>query len=151
MILEDELVGPTTALEEEPEPDFEAKAAAALENADIQVDKQLRAARTQLTTVPIVVSQPDGIMYELEISADESDEGFHTPPTPLPIPNVAGCRSGRYPTRSHRSVLGNLPYDRYLQLLQTSRMLNDVEHAQDSELVTHSEDEMAVMKDLLKQ
>ena len=38
VILEDKLVGPTTALEEEPEPAFEAKAAAALDNADIQVD-----------------------------------------------------------------------------------------------------------------
>ena len=39
MILKDKLVGPTTDLEEEPEPAFEAKAASALENADIQVDK----------------------------------------------------------------------------------------------------------------
>ena len=44
MILEDELVGPITALEEEPEPSFEAKAAAALDNADIQVDEQLHTA-----------------------------------------------------------------------------------------------------------
>ena len=35
VILEDELVGPTTALEEESEPAFETKAAAALDNADI--------------------------------------------------------------------------------------------------------------------
>ena len=53
VILEDELVGHTTALEEEPEPAFEAKAAAALDNADIQVDEQLRAAQTQVTTVPL--------------------------------------------------------------------------------------------------
>ena len=46
VILEDELVGPTTALEEESEPAFEAKAAAALDNADIQVYEQLPAART---------------------------------------------------------------------------------------------------------
>ena len=39
MILEDKLVGPTTALEEESEPAFEEKAAAALDNADIQVEK----------------------------------------------------------------------------------------------------------------
>ena len=58
MILEDELVGPTTALEEEYGPSFEAKAAVALDNANIQVDKQLRAARTQLDTVPIMVAQP---------------------------------------------------------------------------------------------
>ena len=43
MILEDELVGPNTPLEEEHEPAFEAKAAAALENADIQVVEKLRA------------------------------------------------------------------------------------------------------------
>ena len=43
VIVEDELVGPTTALEEEPEPAFESKAGAALDNADIQVDGQLRA------------------------------------------------------------------------------------------------------------
>ena len=60
MILEDELVDPTTALEEEHEPAFEAKAAAALDNADIQVDKQLRAARIQVTTVPIVVANVQG-------------------------------------------------------------------------------------------
>ena len=45
VILEDELVGPTTALEEEPEPAFEAQAVAALDNADIQFDKQPRSAR----------------------------------------------------------------------------------------------------------
>ena len=38
--------------------------------------------------------------------------------------------------QSRRSVIGNLPYDQYLQFLQTSGMLNDVEHDQDSELVT---------------
>ena len=52
-------MGPTTALEGEPEPAFEAQAAAALEKADIQVDKQLCAAQTQVATVPIVVVQPD--------------------------------------------------------------------------------------------
>ena len=56
VVIEDKLVGPTTALGEEPEPAFEAKAAAALDNADIQVDKQLRAAQTQVATVPIMVS-----------------------------------------------------------------------------------------------
>ena len=35
VILKDNLVGPTTALEEEPGPAFEAKAASALDNADI--------------------------------------------------------------------------------------------------------------------
>ena len=35
VILDNELVGPTTALEEEPEPAFEAKAAASLDNTDI--------------------------------------------------------------------------------------------------------------------
>ena len=35
VILEDKLLGPTTALEEEPEPAFEAKAASPLDNADI--------------------------------------------------------------------------------------------------------------------
>ena len=63
MILEDKLVGPTTALEEEYEPAFEAKSAIALENTDIQVDKQLCAARTQVDTVPIMVAQPHEIMY----------------------------------------------------------------------------------------
>ena len=37
-------MGPTTALEGEPEPAFEAQAAAALYNSDIQVDEQLCAA-----------------------------------------------------------------------------------------------------------
>ena len=57
MILEDELAGPTTALEEEPGPAFESKSAAALDNSDIQVDEQLCASRTQVATVPIVVAQ----------------------------------------------------------------------------------------------
>ena len=56
MKLEDELVGPTTALEEEHEPAFEEKSAAALDNTDIQVDEQLHAARSQVTNVPIVVA-----------------------------------------------------------------------------------------------
>ena len=62
MILEDELVGPTTALEEEYEPAFEAKAAVSLDNAGIQVEGQLCAARTQLDTVPIIVAQTHDIM-----------------------------------------------------------------------------------------
>ena len=96
-----------------------------------------------------MVAHPDEILYEVELGADEPNEGIHAPPTLPPIPDIAGCGSGRYPTQSRRSVLGNLPYDRYLQFLQTSGMLNDVEHDQDSELVTQSEDEMAVMKYLL--
>ena len=123
MILEDKLVGPTTALEEESEPAFKAKAAAALDNADIQVDKKIHAAQTQVATVPIMVTHSHEIMYEVELGADESDGGLDTPPIPLPIPDITGCVSGRYPTRSHRSVLGNLSYDRYLQFLQTSGML----------------------------
>ena len=43
MILEDELVCPTTALEDEYEPAFETKAAVVLDKTDIQVDEQLRA------------------------------------------------------------------------------------------------------------
>ena len=117
MILEDELVGPTIALEVEPEPAFEEKSAAALENSDIQVDEQLRAALTQVTTVPIVVAHPDEIMYKVELGADEPDEGLHAPPTPPPIPDVSGCGAGRYPTQSRSSLLGNLSYDRYLQFL----------------------------------
>ena len=87
-----------------------------------------------------MVAQPDEIMYEVELGADEPEEGLHAPPTPPPIADVTGCGAGRYPTRSHRSVLGNLPYDRYLQFLQTSGMLNDVEHDQDSELLTKLEE-----------
>ena len=79
-----------------------------------------------------MVAQPDEIMYKVELGADEPDEGLHTPPTPQPIPDVAGCGTGRYPTLYRRSVLGNLKYDWYLQFLQTSGMLNDVEYDQDS-------------------
>ena len=43
VIIKDELVRPTTDLEEEPEPAFEAQYSAALDNSDIQVDEQLRA------------------------------------------------------------------------------------------------------------
>ena len=77
-----------------------------------------------------MVAQPDEIVYEVNIGADEPDEGLDAPPTPPPIPNIAGCGAGRYPTRSRRSVLRNLIYDQYLQFLQTSRMLNDVENDQ---------------------
>ena len=73
MILEDELVGPTTALEEEYEPAFETKAVVALDNADIQVVEQLRAALTQVDTVPIMVAQTHEIMYEVELGVDEPD------------------------------------------------------------------------------
>ena len=144
-------MGPTTALEEEYEPAFEAKDAAALDNADIQVDEQLRADRTQVATVPIMVAHPHAIMYEVELGANEPDEGLDAPPIPPPIPDITGFVAGRYPTLSSSSVLGNLPYDRYLQFLQTSKMLTDVEHNQDSELITQSEDKMAVMKYLLTQ
>ena len=65
MILENKLVCPTTDPEEEYEPAFEKKAAVALDNAEIQVDKQLRAARTQVDTVPIMVAQPHEIMYKV--------------------------------------------------------------------------------------
>ena len=65
VVLKDELVGPTTALEEEPEPAFEAQASAALDNADIQVEEQISAARAQVATVHIVVAQPDEIMYKV--------------------------------------------------------------------------------------
>ena len=88
-------MGPTTALEEEPEPAFEAKAAAALDNADIQVEEQLRAARTQVATVPIMVAQTNEIMYEVELGADGPDEGINAPPKPPPIPDVDGCGAGR--------------------------------------------------------
>ena len=90
------------------------------------MDEKLRAARTQVTNVPIVVAQPDEIMYEVELGADEPDKGLVAPPIPPPIPDITGRVAGRYQTQSHRSVLGNLPYDRYLQFLQTSEMLNDV-------------------------
>ena len=99
MVLEDEIVGPTTALEEEPEPAFEAKAAAALDNTDIQVDKQLCAARTQVATIHIMVAQPDEIMYEVEIGVDEPDEGNDAPPIPTPIPEITGRVARRYPTQ----------------------------------------------------
>ena len=91
-----------------------------MENADIQVYKQLRAAQTQVATVPIMVAQPHEIMYKVELGMDEPDEGLDAPPNPPPIANIAGCGAGRYPTQYRRSVLGNLPYDQYLQFLQTS-------------------------------
>ena len=99
MILEEELVGPTSALQEEYEPDFETKAAVALDNADIQVDEQLRTARTQVDTIPIMVAQPHEIMYELELGADEPDKGLDAPPIPPPIPDITGRVAGRYPTQ----------------------------------------------------
>ena len=52
-------MGPTTAIYEEPEPSFEEQAEASLDNVEIQVDKQLRAAQSQVATVPIVVERPE--------------------------------------------------------------------------------------------
>ena len=78
-----------------------------------------------------MVARPDEIMYEVKIGADEPDEGLHYLPTPPTIANVNGHGPGRYSTQSSRSVLGNLPYDQYLQFLQISGRLNDVEHDQD--------------------
>ena len=98
MILKDKLVGPTIALEEEPEPAFESKSAAELDNTDIQVDEQLRADRTKVAAVPIMVAQPDEIMYELELGAYKSDEGLDAPPIPPPIPDIAGYVTGIYAT-----------------------------------------------------
>ena len=107
-------MGPTTDLKEDPEPSLESQSASALENSDIQEDEQLRAARSQVATVPIVVARPEEIMYEVELGTDEPDKGLHAPPTPPPIPDVTDRGSERYPTQSCRSVLVNLPYDRYL-------------------------------------
>ena len=45
VVLEDKLVEPTTALDEDPEPAFEVHSTSELDNADIQVDKQLCAAQ----------------------------------------------------------------------------------------------------------
>ena len=47
VVLKDDLVGYATYLEDYPEPSFEAQSAASLDNADIQVDEQLRAAQAQ--------------------------------------------------------------------------------------------------------
>ena len=93
-----------------------------------------------------MVAKPREIMYEVELVAYEPDKGLDAPPIPPPIPDITGRVAGRYPTRSRRSVLGNLPYDRYLQFLQTSEMLNNIEHEKDSELITQSKDEMDVIK-----
>ena len=46
MILEDEIVGPNTSLEEEYEPAFEKKSAVALDNAGIQIDEHYCVAPT---------------------------------------------------------------------------------------------------------
>ena len=88
-------MGPITALEEEPEPAFEAQATASLDNVDIKVDEKLCAARSQVATVPIVVSQLDEIMYKVELGADEPDKGLHAPPTPPSIDDMNGHRAER--------------------------------------------------------
>ena len=87
MVLEDELVGPATALDEESESDFEEQAASSLENSDIQVDEQLRAYRAEADTMPIVEARPDEIVYKVELGAeelDEPDKGIHARPAPPP-------------------------------------------------------------------
>ena len=95
MILKDELVGPTTSLEEEYEPAFETKAAVALDNADIQVDEQLCADWTQVDTVPFMVAQPHEIMYEVDLVADEPDKELGAPPIPPLVPDINGRVAGR--------------------------------------------------------
>ena len=77
-----------------------------MEITDIQVEEQHHAARTQVATVPIMVAQPNEIMYEVDIGADEPDEGLHTKPMPPPITNITGCVAGRYSTQSAGVCLG---------------------------------------------
>ena len=72
------------------------------------MDEQLRADRTQVATVPIMVAQPHEIMYKVELGAYGPDKGLEAPPIPPPITDITGHVAGRYPTRSCRSVLGNL-------------------------------------------
>ena len=80
------------------------------------MDEQLRADRTQVATVPIMVAQPDEIMYEVELGADEPDKGLDAQPIPPPIPdeffyfvtlwlNDFLVKSGVYDTFSPREIL----------------------------------------------
>ncbi len=120
-----------------PEPDFEDLAAAALDNAGIDTADRLRAARVATeaaAATPIrpqdgprlIEAEPDKTVYEIIVELpnacllpglvpDAPDEPIALPPNNDPIPATS---PRRYPTRSRRSVVGNQPYDTYTPRMQ---------------------------------
>ncbi len=120
---------------DKPEPDFEELAAAALDNAGIDLADQLRAARVaadaaaaapvwqfdQLDGPWLVKAEPDEMVYEITVELPNAgllpgmvpcapDE----PVAPPPDDDATIVTSPwQYPTQSRRSVVGNQPYDTY--------------------------------------
>jgi len=132
----------------EPEPDFVDLAAAALDNANIDTGDRLRAARAAAdataqnanriieTEGPRMIEPgaPNEIVYDnifdlpdaglipgalpdfgVELTEDPAPAPPPGPAAPVPDDNF---NPRRYPARSHRSVVGNQPYDTYAPRIQ---------------------------------
>jgi hypothetical protein len=132
------------AMTDDPEPDFDVLAAAALDNAGIDTGDRLQAARAAaaLAGVPntgprLIETEPDELVYEVTfelpdaglipgaippdtpIDNGEALESTGADTTPADPPTAAtDADSRRYPTRARRSVLGNQPYDTYAPRMQ---------------------------------
>ena len=116
-----------------PEPDFWDMAAAALHNTGIDDNKAVRAGRSRALATThmvqrgaaLVEANEDKLVYE--IAFDIPDEGFCQLPlgevrnnTSTPVIALNNDKAHddiqdvrRYPTRAHRSAVGNQPYDIY--------------------------------------
>ncbi len=112
---------------DEPEPDFEDLAAAALDNAGIDTADRLRTARVAAAAavaVPLqpqdgpclIEAKPDKMVHEIIVELP--DAGLllglvpDAPNEPIALPNndpIPATSPQQYPTRSHRSVVGNQP------------------------------------------
>ena len=122
---------------DEPEPDFEDLAAAALDNAGIDTADRLRAARVAAETAAaatiqpqdrprLIKAEPNEMVYEIIVELpdagllpgsvpDTPSEPIAPPPDSDTTPTTS---PRRYRTRSRRNVVGNQPYDTYAPRMQ---------------------------------
>jgi hypothetical protein len=126
---------------DEPEPDFAELAAAALENAGIDPQYRLRSAQAAVDAPPgptLIEANAEEIVYKITFDLPDTGlVGLGIVPNYDTTPGAAAAThidndvqnlametvelltddahqpARRYPTRSHRSVIGNKPYDRY--------------------------------------
>jgi hypothetical protein len=116
---------------EEPEPEFQDFAEAALHNAGIDADEALRRAHlgTALDGPAIIDAEDDKIVYELTFDLPDAglppadgdaavvlgDDRNDNTAAVIPVDTTAkGAATGRrYPTRACRSAVGIQPYDTY--------------------------------------
>jgi len=125
-----------SAVTDDPEPDFEQLAAAALDNAGINPQDRLHAAQAAHTAAEVVraaaagafeqrgpalvEANQDEIVYEITIDLPDAGLiGGNAVPVNVPPPPVPGgiiidmATNQRYPSRSRRSAVGHQPYDTY--------------------------------------